>query len=232
MRTKMRISELFLSIQGEGRHVGVPSAFVRTTGCNLRCWFCDTPHTSWEPAGEWMDLDDVLARLLEWDCGHVVVTGGEPMLLPEVVPLTEALTEAGRLVTVETAGTVFRPVRAGLISLSPKLPGSTPSRERSPRWHERHEQTRHRPDVIRQFIAGYDYQLKFVLDAPDDAADVLDWLAEFPEVSADRVYLMAQATDAPTLAAKTGWLERIAAAHGFQVSERLHIELFGNTPGT
>jgi 7-carboxy-7-deazaguanine synthase len=228
----MLVAELFHSVQGEGRYVGVPSAFVRTAGCNLRCWFCDTPYSSWEPTGERMPLDEVVSRVLAYDCEHVVVTGGEPLLLPELVSLTETLTAHGRVVTVETAGTVYRPVRADLVSLSPKLANSSPSFERSPRWRERHERLRHQPDVVRRFVAEYDYQLKFVLDVPRDVADVLDWLSEFPEVPPDRVYLMAQATDAQTLAEKTRWLVPLAEEHGFRVSPRLHIELFGNTPGT
>lgn len=228
----MRIAEVFHSVQGEGRYLGVPSVFVRTTGCNLRCWFCDTPYTSWEPEGEHIPLSQLIEQVLAIDCEHVVITGGEPLLLPAVVPLSNALQAAGRVITFETAGTVFRPVTADLISLSPKLPGSTPSVQKSQRWHARHEQRRHQPQVIRQFLADYDYQLKFVIDTEDDILAVQNWLTEFPEADAANVYLMAQAIEPEDLAAKTPWLESRASHHGFQVTPRRHLELFGNTRGT
>ena len=76
----MKIAEIFYSIQGEGRLAGVPSAFVRTSGCNLRCGFCDSPYTSWEPEGESWTVAQVLARAAEFPSRHVVVTGGEPLI--------------------------------------------------------------------------------------------------------------------------------------------------------
>ena len=137
----MRFSELFHSIQGEGGLAGTPSVFVRTSGCNLRCWFCDTPYTSWEPEGEDWAVEEIAAevqRLSEvvgwvkrsadprgesasaaWDCarlaslshptgiGHVVITGGEPMLFAEMLPLCERLKAQGLHITIETAGTIF-----------------------------------------------------------------------------------------------------------------------------
>ena len=108
----MWIAEVFASIQGEGQFTGVPSAFVRTSGCNLRCWFCDTPETSWRPRGEHREWQDVAREVAGLECPHVVVTGGEPMLQPGVVPLTRELRERGYVVTIETAGTVDAAVEA------------------------------------------------------------------------------------------------------------------------
>jgi len=246
----MRIAELFHSIQGEGRLAGVPSVFVRTSGCNLRCWFCDTPYTSWEPEGEQRTVDDLLREIDAIDCGHVVVTGGEPMLFDEVVPLTQRLRERGRHITIETAGTVDFPVAADLMSISPKLANSTPTEDAthaegiggirgltSPArrddagWAARHDERRHRPEVIRRLIRDYDYQLKFVIDVPDDVGDVERWLAEFPQVTPDRVYLMPQAIDRETLTEKTRWLAEIVKAHRWRLSPRLHVDLWGNTRG-
>ena len=122
----MKIAELFYSLQGEGSLVGVPSVFIRTSGCNLRCSWCDTPYTSWQPEGVEVTLDQILAQVHTHPCGHVVVTGGEPMIAPEVVALTERLREAGLHITIETAGTVFKPVACHLMSISPKLANSTP----------------------------------------------------------------------------------------------------------
>lgn len=225
----MWIAETFQSVQGEGRYAGTPSLFIRTSGCNLRCWFCDTPYTSWEPEGVQRSLDSLLDEVRAAECRHVVITGGEPLLVPQLVPLTQAIAELGRCITIETAGTVDLPVAAGLMSISPKLDNSTPD---DPVWRARHDRRRHRPAVIRRLTTDYDYQLKFVIDTPPDVAAVEQYLAEFPHVAADRVYLMPQARDRDTLRAKTDWLAPLAAARSWRVSPRLHIELFGNTRRT
>src|SRR6476660_6760075 len=99
----MRLAELFYSIQGEGKLTGMPSVFVRTSGCNLRCTWCDTPYTSWKPEGVEMPLDAILAEARGHGAAHVVVTGGEPMIVDDIVPLTQALKNYGMHVTIETA---------------------------------------------------------------------------------------------------------------------------------
>ena len=227
----LRIAEIYQSIQGEGEFTGTSSIFVRTTGCNLRCWFCDTPFTSWEPEGQPQSVDQVLKRVSELDVQHVVVTGGEPLLLPDVVPLTAELRQRGYFVTIETAGTVFREATADLMSISPKLANSTPSAERSLVWSKRHEKIRHRPTVIRSLIADSPYQFKFVIDQSEDIDQVEDWLSEFPEIDRSRVWLMPQATTREELATKTGWIQSASDANGFQFTSRLHIEQFGNARG-
>jgi 7-carboxy-7-deazaguanine synthase len=225
----MRIAEFFESIQGEGEFAGTASIFVRTTGCNLRCWYCDTPYTSWEPEGThepWQNLAD---KILACDCRHVVITGGEPMLQPDIVPLTERLARAGRLVTIETAGTVHRPAQAALMSISPKRPNSTP---RDAVWSSRHEALRDRTDVVARLTREYRYQLKYVIDTPVDVADVDGHVAQIGGVAPERVFLMPQGTVADVVREKTGWLRVEAARRGYSVSPRLHIELFGNRRGT
>src|SRR6185312_15697990 len=106
----MRIAEVFHSIQGEGKLVGVPSAFVRASGCNLRCAWCDTPYASWEPDGGEMPVDEIVTRVAEFGARHVVLTGGEPMIMPDIAPLCEALEKVGHHITIETAATVFKNV--------------------------------------------------------------------------------------------------------------------------
>ena len=226
----MRIAEIFLSIQGEGEFAGTPSVFVRTTGCNLRCWFCDTPYTSWEPEGPPREWRDVLQEVLHYECAHVVLTGGEPMLQPEIVPLSKALRSEGCFVTIETAGTVDRPVEADLMSISPKLSNSMP-REAS-RWRERHERDRSRPAVVQRLVDDYVYQLKFVIDVPDDLKEVVQYLGEWPQVTGERVWLMPQGVTTAELAARTNWLIPAASRLGYLVCPRRHIELFGHARGT
>jgi 7-carboxy-7-deazaguanine synthase len=87
----MRISEIFYSIQGEGRLLGVPSVFVRTSGCNLRCRWCDTPYTSWQPEGKTWSVEKILGEIAKYPTRLVVFTGGEPLLAPDIVELTGEL---------------------------------------------------------------------------------------------------------------------------------------------
>jgi 7-carboxy-7-deazaguanine synthase len=224
----MRIAEVFHSIQGEGQFTGTPSVFVRTTGCNLRCWFCDTDYTSWKPEGVQRDWQDVFDEVRGYDCEHVVVTGGEPFLQPDVVPLTRALEDAGHFITIETASTVYRPVHASLMSISPKLSNSTPN---DPIWTARHEARRDAADVMQRLLSDYPYQLKFVVDRPEDMAEIDAYLANYPNVVGKNVWLMPQARTAAEIHDKSDWLEKEATSRGFHVSPRLHIERWGNARG-
>src|ERR1700757_2040060 len=167
-RRELRIAELFYSVQGEGSLVGVPSFFIRTSGCNLRCAWCDTPYTSWQPEGAELSLDQIMDQVKAHPARHAVVTGGEPMIAPEIIPLCERLRSAGLHITMETAGTVFKPVACDLMSISPKLSNSTPAGN----WAAQHERLRINPDVLRQLMARYEYQLKFVIAAPQDLNEV------------------------------------------------------------
>ena len=124
----LRIVERFVSVQGEGLLAGVPSSFVRVSGCNLRCEWCDSATSSWSPTGERIAVDELVA----W-CGegprHVVLTGGEPLVFREAVELASRLGASGHHVTIETAGTVWQEdLHVDLVSISPKLAHSTPRR--------------------------------------------------------------------------------------------------------
>lgn len=229
-RQRLRLADIFFSIQGEGALTGTPSVFIRTTGCNLRCWFCDTPYTSSEPEGTWHTLEDILKVSEEFETRHVVITGGEPLLPAAIVPLTHAFAERAWHITIETAGTIQRDVACDLMSISPKLSNSLPKEPNA--WQTRHQHQRHQPEVIKQLISQYDYQLKFVIDTPDDIDEVLSYLQHFPMVPPGHVWLMPQGIDAETLAYKSTWLEPLAAKHGFHYCPRKHVELFGNQRAT
>src|SRR3954466_7799699 len=103
----MFISEIFYSLQGEGELTGVPSVFVRTSGCNLRCTWCDTPYASWNPEGKPMSVDDLVAAVQAHRAArHVVLTGGEPMIAKELAALASKLRLLGYHITIETAATI------------------------------------------------------------------------------------------------------------------------------
>src|SRR5882724_1289526 len=161
----MRIAEIFYSVQGEGSLVGVPSIFVRTSGCNLRCSWCDTPYTSWNPEGDELSTEAILERTGQYPAArHVLINGGEPMIAPGIVELSQRFRQAGMHITFETAGTVFTPVACDLMSISPKLSNSTPGGS----FRNQHERLRFQPDVLKRLISAYDYQLKFVIAQPAD----------------------------------------------------------------
>jgi 7-carboxy-7-deazaguanine synthase len=161
----VQIAEIFESIQGEGPWAGTQSLFIRTSGCNLRCWFCDTPYTSWKPEGTAFSQDELAWRVAACTAPDVVLTGGEPMLLPDLVPLAQRCRELGKRITIETAGTIDQPVICDLMAISPKLSNSVPD---DPVWHDRHENARFRPDLIRSLLARYECILKFVIELPPD----------------------------------------------------------------
>jgi 7-carboxy-7-deazaguanine synthase len=223
----LKIAELFYSLQGEGSLVGVPSVFVRTSGCNLRCSWCDTPYTSWHPEGEELTVDQILTQVRSHSCHHVVVTGGEPMIAPEIVTLTGRLKEEGLHITIETAGTVFKPVACDLMSISPKLANSTPDGQ----WSAQHERLRIQPETLKQLMANYDYQLKFVIQNPPDVEGMRSLVSDL-EADRARVILMPEGTDRDRLRERGVWLAEICKQEGFRFSPRLHLELYGNRRGT
>ncbi|OHB81686.1 MAG: radical SAM protein [Planctomycetes bacterium RBG_16_64_10] len=228
----MKIAEIYRSVQGEGLLAGTPSVFVRTSGCNLRCWFCDTPHASWAPEGDDLPVDQIVAQVQEWDCRHVVLTGGEPMLFAELIPLADRLRQTGRHITIETAGTLYLPVACDLMSLSPKLASSAPAASRDARWRRRHQRTRHAPTVIRRLTAEYPYQIKFVIDSMDDCGEVQRYLADMPQLDRQRVLLMPQGTCPEALAERAAWLEPYCRQHRLRFCPRHQIEWFGWLRGT
>jgi 7-carboxy-7-deazaguanine synthase len=230
----LRVAEIFRSVQGEGLWAGTPSVFVRVSGCNLRCVWCDTPYASWSPEGPVMSVDEIVSRVSELRDGadHVVLTGGEPMLFDPIVPLAERLKDDGMTITVETAGTVYRDLPCDLMSVSPKLSNSTPPSESG--WRKRHEIVRASIAVLCRLIEEYSCQVKFVVgDNPErDVAEIDALLERLPLIEPSRVLLMPEGTDVKTLRQREPVLHGIVGPRDWGVSPRLHIEMFGNTRGT
>ncbi len=121
----MKINEIFFSIEGEGKNVGLPTIFVRTTGCNLRCTYCDTTYAYFE--GKEMELSQILKKIKKWKCKRVCLTGGEPLLQKETLSLIDMLLSEGYKIKLETNGSInISEVtkRDIMISLDIKCPSS------------------------------------------------------------------------------------------------------------
>jgi 7-carboxy-7-deazaguanine synthase len=228
----MRIAEIFYSVQGEGLLTGVPSVFIRSSGCNLRCTWCDTDYTSWQPEGEDWPIARILEQIARFPSRHAVVTGGEPLLQSDIAELCAELRARGYHITVETAATVFKPLACDLASLSPKLSGSTPRERDGGRWALPHEQSRIQFDVLRAWIERHEYQLKFVIDRRDEVAEVEAILERLPGVERTRVLLMPQAVTREELGQRGPWVAELCKEHGFRYCPRVHIDLFGHRRGT
>lgn len=225
----MHVSEIFYSIQGEGMLAGIPSVFVRLAGCNLRCDWCDTPYASWKPEGQDRGLGEVLADVRRHWAGYVVVTGGEPLISKEIVELTQGLRRIEQHITIETAGTVYEPVECDLMSISPKLSNSTPTEREGGRWAEQHDRLRIQPDILRKLME-YPYQLKFVVEERDDLAEVVALVKEL-DAERSRVMLMPLGTTVPEIRERSAWVAEECKRHGYRMSPRMHIDIYGNERG-
>lgn len=231
----MLISEIFYSVQGEGTLVGVPSVFVRTSGCNLRCRWCDTPYASWKPEGTEMSVEELLDAVNVHPTRFVVVTGGEPMVAKEMPRLLQRLREAGKQITIETAGTIApEGVACDLASISPKLAHSTPDEASAGKaWVEKHERLRLQPEVLRAWCSNYDFQLKFVIASEADVLEVKAVIESIGiEIPPEKVLLMPEGITQEALKARQMLLVDICKREGWRYSPRLHIDLFGNKRGT
>ncbi len=231
----MLISEIFHSIQGEGQLTGVPSVFVRTSGCNLRCAWCDTPYASWNPEGTLRTVPQIVAEIENHPATrHVVITGGEPMIAKDIGALAAEIRLTGRHITIETAATVAPAgIACDLASLSPKLLNSVPDPVEHMAWRRKHEATRWQPEVVRAWIDRYPYQLKFVVSRPEDIEEMEHMLVALDrEIPRHHVLLMPEATSLEKMRTRAAWLAELCKARGYRYAHRLHIELYGNRRGT
>lgn len=236
------INELFCSLQGEGKLSGVPSVFVRSSGCNLRCWFCDSYHTSWEPTGAWLPIDDIVDEVLSYkQADHVVFTGGEPMVHEESVELLDELADYGYHTTVETNGTIYRNAAIDLASISPKLASSTPTSERDPKgdgeWANRHENRRIDLDALSALVDAYDSQLKFVVTGAEDIPEIENLVERVRDATSttvpdEDVLLMPEGMTREDLDAKRNDVAELAMRYGYRYTPRLHVDLWNDAPGT
>lgn len=225
----MKYSEIFFSIQGEGKLTGVPSIFIRTSYCNLRCVWCDTPYTSWHPEDKEISIAEILREIEGSDCKYIVITGGEPFVQKdELVFLCDKLFERGYYITIETNATIYAPVKAHLISMSPKLKNSSPPPDS--KYFQMHNKNRIKPEVIQQFLAEYDCQVKFVVDSQDDIEEITELEKSIP-IPAEKIYLMPQGRNSKEIEGKRQWIVEVCKARNYRYSPRLQIQTWGGKRG-
>lgn len=226
----MRVNEIFYSLQGEGILTGTPSVFIRLVGCPLRCRWCDTKYGWDETAGAHYTIDRIVQTVQQYRTKYVVITGGEPMIDSDLPQLTKSLKDCGKHITIETAGIVFIPqLNCDLMSISPKLSNSTPPQ---PELAENHENSRLDIAVLSELIDHYEYQLKFVVDSPDDLPEIQQAVEQMGNVDLKKVMLMPQAESAEKLLARSPMVADMCKRTGFTFCQRLQVLLWDNERGT
>ncbi len=235
--------EIFASLQGEGPSAGMPVAFVRLSRCNLACTWCDTAYT-WRFEGDagpfgrphrdgvafdrkanqvTLSPAETAARIAAMGQNRLVITGGEPLL--QAGALAEMLAHLPDIsVEIETNGTVAPPARLDILvdqyNVSPKLAHSGNPADLALI-----------PERLDAWAAEPRAFLKFVIAAPGDVAEVLELQRRY-RFQPSQVFLMAEGTDSATQRDRQAWLAPLCLEHGFRMSDRLHIHLYGDTRGT
>ena len=230
----MRIVEQFATIQGEGKYVGVPTYFIRTTGCNLRCEWdnpdksttkCDTPYTSWKAEkGETLSVN---YKGIPKEIEHIVITGGEPTLQMDLGDKVKEFIEDKYKVTIETNGTKYVNMHGAFISISPKLKSSYPLDGTAWVLHTKNNKFF---EPISQYMKTNDYQIKFVVNSKADIKEIL-MIKDSLKIPLDKIYLMPQGITQKQFKERQKTIFDLCIKYGFNYTPRLHIDIFGNRRG-
>lgn len=239
--------EIFHSIQGEGKSIGVPSVFVRTSLCNLHCIWCDTDYTwNWEGTRfphvhdaqpgyrkfskkDWIDQCSILSvaqTVASFHCRNVILTGGEPMLQQSaLVKLMELLRQSsqGYHFEVETNGTLVP---------SPEFDAAIDQYNVSPKLDNSGNplKLRHKPAALRFFATSPKAFFKFVVAAQSDLEEVLHLIHQY-QIPAENVWLMPEGSTAAVLSQRRKWLVEICKRNNFRYTDRLHVQIWGAKKG-
>lgn len=239
----MKVVEEFSSLQGEGKFIGVPSYFIRTTGCNLRCsWknpnggitICDTPYTSFYPEkGYKLDLKRTLNKIHKSNIEHIVITGGEPTLQKDLKNVVDRIVSSlykfgDYKVTVETNGTKFIKDIDAFMSLSPKLTSSGYLLQgKEKRMHEKNNQFL---ESCSAYMSQNDYQFKFVGNNEQDLREIKNIEAGLG-IPSNKIYIMPQGISTEQFEERQKMLTDFCMENNFNYAPRLHIDLWGNKRG-
>ena len=233
-------SEIFFSIQGEGVLSGVPSIFFRTSGCPLKCWFCDTKYTSHSPEKNIITTSkatSMIAKMMEvYNCDYLILTGGEPMSQHKAITtIIKKLREKNKNIhiTIETAGIIFEPMDIDLFSISPKLSGSGPTENQIPegkKWGEFHEKSRINIQALNQFIGTGRYKFKFVVTNPKHICEIKE-LQQTLSIPNDTIYLMPEGTTAKDIEQHQEFIVEECLKNGWRYSDRLHVRIWNDKRG-
>jgi 7-carboxy-7-deazaguanine synthase len=196
----------------------------------LRCAWCDTPYAYWSPENQDISVSQAFKKISRFGVKHVVITGGEPFIQKsELITLCELLSAKGHHITIETNATIFAPVLADLISMSPKLANSIPLRNKQ--WQKIHDKERLKPDIIRLFLEKYVCQVKFVIQDIQDIQEV-QALAEQIPLPIETIILMPQGVEINEINERQLWLAEVCKQTGYRYSPRLHLNIWGDKRAT
>jgi 7-carboxy-7-deazaguanine synthase len=228
----MKVTEIFYSLQGEGFLAGIPSVFIRLAGCPLRCRWCDTAYAWDYLSGNEISNDQILSEIRKYNCRHLVITGGEPMVDSDMQPrkelpkLTQDIKAAGDYhITIETAGIGFvEALTCDLMSISPKLSNAFNNVSRDSLANVK-------VHILKQIINQFEYQFKFVVDHPEDLSEIQRLIKEIGTVDPHKILLMTQATNKKDYLAKAPMVADLCCKTGYAFSQRLQIMLWDNKAG-
>lgn len=227
---KIKVCEMFKTIQGEGKLQGVPSVMLRLIGCNLNCEWCDTEEVLKKNETVVYNEITLLSKLKSYHCSHIIITGGEPFICPELVKFTELLKSNGYHITVETNGTKYSDIKCDLVSMSPKLSNSIPFKSGNYHIIEQHNKKRINIQVIKKFIKNYDYQLKFVCrDLDSDFEEVKDILEKIGTYQLENVMIMPLADCKEEFERIQRNMVRKCVKYGFRYANRLQLQIWDNS---
>ena len=226
----MEVCEIFKSIQGEGRLVGVVSALLRFWGCNLRCKWCDEKQCLLGKNIQNIEKTEIVSMIEKYNCDYIIITGGEPLLQNEISELCNILKTKGYHITIETNGTVLREnLKADLISISPKLSNSNPDFDK-PLQLSLYNNKRLNLEIIKYYMENYDYQIKFVVEKEDDFREIDNIVSELKKSSAfdkKNILIMPLASSRNQLFRMQQQVVEWCVIYGYRYCNRLHLQIWG-----